>query len=110
MLPGRSSIKLRLKFWAVMFASHGLVALAPDLKSHGVAAQDGRKFLQATEEYPVDPTNIHLMGYSAGAHTVLTNALGKGTDRFKSFIVVAGIKPEQLLDHSSNPNPILIIQ
>merc|ERR1719401_1140048 len=111
MLPGRSSLKIRLKFWVAMFASHGVVALAPDLGSHGIAARDGQKFLAKTKDYPVDPTNIHLIGYSAGAQAVLKNALNRGKKKiFKSFTVVAGLIANKPQKHLADPNPILFIQ
>jgi len=94
-----------------MFASHGMVAIAPDVGRNAQGIKDARLFLQTTEDYPVDPTNIHLMGYSAGAQGVLSNGLDPvRTTHFTSFVVISGIHPKNLQGHSSNTNPILLIQ
>jgi len=110
-MPGRSLKKIRHKFWVAMFASHGVVALAPDVGKAGYAIKDARKLLEETTEYPVNNGNIHLMGYSAGAQGVLTNGLNAAnTKKFQSFTVVSGINNKKLLDHYAEPNPILLIQ
>jgi len=110
-MPGRSLKKIRHKFWVAMFASHGVVAIAPDVGKAGYAIKDSRIYLEETTEYPVNPDNIHLMGYSAGAQGVLTNGLNAAnTKKFQSFTVVSGINPKKFLDHYAEPNPILLIQ
>jgi len=114
MMPGKGRKRVRHKFWVIMYASQGMVAMAPDVVGgrNAMGIKDGLLFLQTTDVYPVSKTDISLMGYSAGAQGVLSNALDPvKTKQFKSFTVVSGINPKMIQDHStSEVNPTLLIQ
>jgi len=110
-MPGRGNKKIRHKYWSIMFATHGVVGMSVDVIKGENTIKDARTFLQDTYVYPVDKTKIHLVGYSAGATSVLGQAVNPlFAHKFETFTVAAGINPKLLQDHYSDTKPILLIQ
>lgn len=110
-MPGRSNKKIRHKFWIIMFASQGVVGMSLDVVKPGSPIKDARKFLLETEKYSVDPNRLNIIGYSAGARAVASNALnGIGYSNYASWTVVSGIDSNKLEALQPNTNPTLFIQ